>query len=280
MSSENVGMASHVEARPVFQAYFTHVDGTAISRGIIGLGMTGLILFVDHTRVLKVPKLYSLDGHEGEDLDHTRLGNQTNCEIFLNEKAIYERLEHHEGIIHCFKASDDALELAYAKEGDLKTYIETQTEPQLSTKIDWILSLIDTLSYIHSRRVLVDEIALRNIVILDKKLKVTDFGQSILLPMTADMATVDDGAGLNAKIEMLHLGWIFYAIATWQNKRYYYFGCDDPAWPKPEELPAIDSLFCEPIIKKCWTAQYEMVEQLQKEAIALFATVSHVQARH
>ncbi|KAF2253636.1 hypothetical protein BU26DRAFT_528739 [Trematosphaeria pertusa] len=235
--------------------------------------MTGLILLIDDVRVLKVPKLYNLDGYEGQKLDYARLGNEDNCEIFKNEKAIYERLEHHKGIIQCFKASDEALELAYAREGNLETYIETQREPQISTKVDWILSLIDTLSYIHSRGVLVDEIALRNILVLNKDLKLADFGQSVLLPMMADMTT-DDGAGLTVKVEILHLGWVFYAITAWQNSRYYYFESETPSWPMPKELPTADDLFCGIIIKKCWAGEYESVEALQKEAVALFVNLS------
>jgi serine/threonine protein kinase len=138
-------------------------------------------------------------------------------------------------------------------------------------KTNWIMSLIDTISYVHSKRVFVDEIALRNILILDNDPKLADFGQSILLPTTADMKIIHDGAGLNLKIEILHLGWILYAIASWQNRRYYYFESEIPSWPTPEELPATDNLFCGSIIKKCWTGQYETVEALQKEATVLLA---------
>ena len=75
------------------------------------------------------------------------------------------------------------------------------------------MSLIDTLSYVHSRKVFVDEIALRNILVTDEKLKLADFGQSVLLSMDTDMDTVCE-EDLTAKIEILHLGWIIYSIAV------------------------------------------------------------------
>jgi hypothetical protein len=256
---------------PGWKSGYIHVDGSQISHLIIGRGMTGLILLVDDTRVLKILKLYNLACYEDESLEHTRMINQDNCEILKNERAIYERLGQHSGIIQCFNATDEVLELAYAKEGNLLEYIETQNEPPIATKVGWILSLIDTLLHIHARRVLVDEIALRNILVFNSDLKLADFGQSILLPLETERSKMDDGAGLTVKVELLHFGWIFYTISSWKNKRYYYFGHDTPAWRRLEELPSTDDLFFGPIIRKCWTGQFDTTETLRSEATAFFA---------
>ena len=86
--------------------------------------------------------------------------NDINRKNLKNEKSIYRRLGNHNGIISCFKPSDYEIELAFAKQGNLETYIETNPEPYESFKTEWILSLTDTLSYVHSRKVFVDEIAL------------------------------------------------------------------------------------------------------------------------
>jgi hypothetical protein len=50
--------------------------------------------------------------------------NSVNGAALKREKAVYQRLGNHEGIIHCFKASDDGIELVFAKEGDLEAYIK------------------------------------------------------------------------------------------------------------------------------------------------------------
>jgi serine/threonine protein kinase len=249
-----------------FQSGYVHANGSAITHGVIDLGMTGLILKLSETRVLKIPKVLGQlqpDGAMSKLLHYT---NDDNLTIFENERTIYDRLGQHDGIIHCFRASDFELELVYAKDGNLEKYIESQKEPSVSTKLRWILSVISTTSYIHSKRILIDEIALRNVLVFDNDLKFTDFGQSILLPMSADPATLNDGNGLNIKIEILHLGWLFYAIAAWKNERYYYFDSDVPAWPAPEQLPMTEHLLCGNIIAKCWAGKYESVDELHKDA--------------
>lgn len=59
-----------------------------------------------------------------------------------------------------------------------------------------------------------DEIALRNVLVFEDQLKLVYFGQSILLPITADIDTICEN-DLTAKIEILHLGWIIYSVALW-----------------------------------------------------------------
>ncbi|KAH9212236.1 hypothetical protein DL95DRAFT_436861 [Leptodontidium sp. 2 PMI_412] len=190
--------------------------------------MTGRILRLDETRVVKVARVFS---------------------------AIVERLGNYNGIIHCFKASGDGIELAFAKQGDLKRYIEKNTEPHPSLKTEWILSLIDTLSYVHSRS--------------DEELKLADFGQSVLLSMDADVDTVCE-EDLTAKIEILHFGWIIYSVAVWRVHEYYFFTLDPPQWPS-QGLPPLEGLFCGSIIRKCWSGQYVNIGALYKDARGLLA---------
>ncbi|TKA39639.1 hypothetical protein B0A49_13815 [Cryomyces minteri] len=148
---------------------------TRLGRAVVGLGLTGLILYLDEDRVVKVAKTYTLDDFPRHDSGYVEYINDANRESLRREKRIYERLGDHEGIITCFKASDYGIELAFAKQGDLERHIKSDAEPQSSVKIRWILSLTDALSYIHSRRVFVDKIALRNILVIDGELKLSDF---------------------------------------------------------------------------------------------------------
>lgn len=131
-----------------------------------------------------------------------------------------------------------------------------------------ILSLTNTFSYVHSRRVFVDEIALRNFLVIEEQLKLADFGQSILLPLTADVDTVCDN-DLTAQIEILHLGWIIYSIAVWVVHKYYFFDPENLHWPKPQELPEVNNISCGHIIKKCLFRDYVSMDVLNEEAHSL-----------
>jgi serine/threonine protein kinase len=189
------------------------------------MGMTGRILQLDESRVVKVARVFSPDDYSGRARQNMDYSNSINRDTLKREKAIYQRLGNYKGIIHCFNASEDGIELAFAKQGDLETYIERNIEPQEPFKTKWILSLTDTLSYVHSRKVFVDEIALRNILVADGQLKLADFGQSVLLPMEANVDTICE-EDLTARIEIFHLGWIIYSIAGWRVYKYYFYGVD------------------------------------------------------
>ncbi|KAI9777431.1 MAG: hypothetical protein M1816_004721 [Peltula sp. TS41687] len=228
------------------------------SLGVVGLGLASRILYLNEHCVVKVPKTYAVNDFPGRDSDYVECINGANRESLQRERSIYERLGHHKGIITCFKASDFGIELAFAEQGNLEAYIKNNLEPHASLKTEWILSLIETLSFIHSRRVFVDEIALRNILVTNRQLKFSDFGQSYLLPLTADVDTICEN-DLTAKIEILHLGWVIYSIAIWSVHKYYYFEQEDPQWPNPQELPETDHLFWGTIIQNCWNGDYESV---------------------
>ena len=115
-----------------------------------------------------------------------------------------------------------------------------------------------------------DEIALRNILITDDQLKLADFGQSVLLPLDADVDTICEEE-LTAKIEILHLGWIIYSITVWRVHKYYFYGVDPPQWPSQQELPPTEHLFCGTIIKKCWNGEYVSMGALNKDTRDLLA---------
>ncbi|KAI9798614.1 MAG: hypothetical protein M1825_005312 [Sarcosagium campestre] len=238
---------------------------------LIGAGMTGLIHELDDDRVVKLPHTHGPESYP-DHLEEMEYINNCRYETLDLEGRIYERLGPHPGIITCYKTSRHGIELAWAKEGDLERYIKiTAPAPDDALKVNWILSIIEALAYVHSRRVLIDEIALRNILVHDGRLRFVDFGQSYLLPMTADMDSVVEN-DLTVKIEILHLGWIIYSIADWQLHKYYYWSYseeEDPHWPRPEELPSVDHVFCGSIITKCWRGEYINVDALLQDARAL-----------
>ncbi|KAL3439976.1 hypothetical protein BJX65DRAFT_300783 [Aspergillus insuetus] len=210
--------------------------------------MTGLVCYFGESRVVKKPRECQLP-----DPRHTEYMNDIN----------------HDGIIECFRSSSYGIELARA-DGDLEDYIKDHLEPADISKVAWILSLIKTFSYIHFRKVFVDDIALRNILAFDGQLKVADFGQSILLPLDANITTITEN-DLNINIEILHLGWILHFIASWKAHKYYFFDTDEPNLSWPVSFPKVDDVLCDKICEKDWRGEYRSTDDLSIDALELLA---------
>ncbi|KAL4916635.1 kinase-like domain-containing protein [Aspergillus aurantiobrunneus] len=233
----------------------------------IGPGMTGSIFELGKNRVVKKAKQYQT-GHF-RDPEVTEYMSEINQKTLKNENQVLQRLGSHQGIIPCFHISQYGIELALAQ-ADLADYLETYPEPGDAFKSKWILRLIEAFSYVHSRKVFVDDITLRNILVLDGQLKLADFGQSILLPLDADVASINKNH-LTVQIEILHIGWILYSIASWKLHIYYFFGRENPNNCWPESFPNADDVLCGKIIRKCWHGEYASMDHVQDEAHQLFA---------
>ncbi|KAJ0423490.1 kinase-like domain-containing protein [Aspergillus carlsbadensis] len=231
---------------------------------VIAFGMTGMICLAGESRVVKKPKESQLP-----DASQREYMNDMNRQLLANEIEAFKRFGRHEGIIECFQLSQYGIELALAN-GDLEDYINERAEPGNVVKAAWALSLIEAFAHIHSCRVFVDDIALRNILVLDGQVKVTDFGQSILLPLDADITSVTEN-DLNIRIEILHLGWILYSIASWKVHNYYFSTAEEPDLARPVSFPNVDDVLCGEIIEKCWRGEYACTEDLRLEAFGLLA---------
>jgi serine/threonine protein kinase len=140
--------------------------------------------------------------------------------------------------------------------------MQTYPLPSSQFRANWIQLLVDTFSYAHARRVVIQDVALRNILVQDNSLKLSDFGESFLLPLDTNMAQfcVND---TTAQIEILHLGCILYSIAAWREFRYNYF--DTERWPAAGGLPITDGILFASVIRKCWNGEYASLEELQKD---------------
>jgi serine/threonine protein kinase len=237
---------------------------------VIGNGMTGIVLKMGEGRAVKKAKQYQ-PGHlqDREDMEYM---NEINQQILENEIQVFERLGSYKGIIPFFQTSQYGIELALAQ-GNLESYLETYPERENSLKISWMSSLIDTFAHVHSHKVFVDDIALRNILILDEQLKLADFGQSILLPPDIDITSANEN-DLNVQIEILHLGWVLYSIASWRVHKYYFFSPENPdlCWPEPDSFPNVHDVLCGKIIKKCWRGEYASMDNVKDEAHQLLSS--------
>jgi serine/threonine protein kinase len=227
---------------------------------LVGNGSFGFVWRIAKDRVLKAPKLYE------EDLPWAVHSNWVNRMELLREKAVYERLGSHDGIIKCFKALDESIELAFANQGDLEHYVENNPPPPRPLRARWIRSLVDTFNYVHFCRVAVGDVALRNILVHDNSLKLCDFGESYLLPLETDMAQFSENR-VTPQVEILFLGCVLYSIAVWKEFKYDYW--ETERWPEPGELPEMDGIVFASVISKCFNKEYCSMEALQKEVQAV-----------
>ncbi|PYH80536.1 hypothetical protein BO82DRAFT_403321 [Aspergillus uvarum CBS 121591] len=210
--------------------------------------MAGVIHELGQERVVTKAKQHQPG--RTRDLENTEYLNQINRETLQNEVEVYKRLVSPQGIITCYRTSQHGIELARAQAG-LEPYLNEYPEREDASKLRWIISLIESFAYINSCNVFVNDIALHSIMILDEELKVAKFGQSILLPCDADMAAITEN-DLDPTIEILHLGWIIYSIASWHVHKYYFFGPENPDLGWPASFPEVERVLCRSIIMKCW----------------------------
>lgn len=226
------------------------------------MGSYADILRIAPDRVLKKPKIYP-GNHPG--LEHS---NFMNREAMRNEKAAYERLQPpgnvgHKGIIRCVNsnAPNDALELEFANQGNLETYIRDNPIPARDLRVKWITSLADAFADLHSRRVVHGDVALRNILVHDGAVKVCDFGEASVLPLDTDMARFRDEDGTTVRVEMMYLGCVLYSAVAWEEFKYDYFA--EMRLPEKKEVPGTDGVSFGEVIGKCWAGGCASMEELR-----------------
>lgn len=229
--------------------------------GCIAIGWSGEICRIDDFQVVKHPKF-----SPGNTTDNKRFRD-----LITLERAIYERLGDHRGIIKYLGIADmktGAIRLAYAKQGDLLTYIRNHDMPSQSCRDGWIQLLMDTFHHIYCCRVLHQDITLSNILVDNGCLKVIDFANGALFPLDVDMEATCADVPLS-RVDLLCLGCVIYSIATWQVFIYDYF--EKKRWPMPEELPSTSDIPCGDIIKKCWDDKYSTIASLYEDFTAWLA---------
>lgn len=226
---------------------------------LMAIGWSGEICKIDDSRVVKYPKFFPNDPSY----------NEFCRDQIVRESNIYERLGKHEGVIKYPGIADNetgAIKLAYAKQGDLSTYIQNHDIPSQPFRDGWIQSLMETFRYIYDCKVLHQVIKFGNILVDNDTLKVIGFAGGAIFPADADMEAVCAADPLS-RIDLLCLGSIFYSIATWQVFSYDYFEKD--RWPTPDELPVVHKVPWGEIIQKCWDNRYDTVASLSRDVSAL-----------
>ena len=174
-------------------------NGTLLEEPIVGIGRTGLVLRY-HGNVVKIVQAYRNPCASSEEKEIEDIFIEQNDAFLENEKDVYRRLGDHEGIVNIITISDQGIEMAYMENGSLFHYLQAQ-EPRIHLAVSWILKLAETVSYVHSRSVVIGDLTSRN-VLLDKEMSVQlcDFSDAGVMPPCIDMSKVQH-YGLSVKTD-------------------------------------------------------------------------------
>ncbi|KAF7128791.1 hypothetical protein CNMCM5793_003700 [Aspergillus hiratsukae] len=203
---------------------------------------------------------------------------QVNIESLRREQDVYRRLqnsgdERSEGVVRCIGFSNEATQLAYMVNGDLRTYL-AKCRPSQQLQLTWFNEMARTLSYIHDRRVLVADIASRNFLLdSDLSLKICDFSEASLLPLDSDMEAVDDN-GYTAQIDIGLLGAVMYEVVTGNKCEIDLFKDNSPTdgrahWPERKFLPSTQGIWLGWIIDGCWNGEFSNAHSLLQALISI-----------
>jgi serine/threonine protein kinase len=134
---------------------------------------------------------------------------EINIQVIQREQDGYRSLQSSNsqcgGNVNCLGFSKEAIRLVYMAIGDLRKKLATNQSPQ-QPQLSWFREMARTLEYIHNQRLLVADIASRNFLFdSDLMIKFCKFSESSLLPLDANMDTVDDD-GHTTRIDLEFLG--------------------------------------------------------------------------
>ncbi len=255
---------------------FLRLDGNPLDAAIVDLGRSGVVILHCKHNVLKIPKVYRDPNATPDEAEIEEILAEQNYEFLENEKRVYQRLGHHDGVVSWVNLSEDGIEMAYMKKGPLSRYLQTETPPDRLVA-QWIPALAKTISYAHSRNVIIGDIASRNVLLGDDmSVKLCDFTDSALMPPDSDMSQAEDN-GASIKTDMFQFGSLAYEMLTRKPFKYDSFargvenqgesnrgGDWEPGdeWPPAECLPSTQHLVFGQIIFKCWTNGYQNMEEV------------------
>jgi len=237
--------------------YLLQPDGDLLRAPILGRGGTGITVR-DGDAALKLPLKYGLIGPDGTYTEQDDATTEESYECLLREKAVYRRLDHHDDIISCLDLSGVGIRLELMENGNLQDYLTKYQPPDRSRQLAWFRAMTRALIHVHNCRVLAADIATRNFLLsADLDVKLSDFNQSVILPLDTDMEMADDG-GYSIYTDIGQLGTVFYTVVTGQACEFDLFKDlpyepTDAVWPRRKDLPNTENIWIGPIIERCWT---------------------------
>jgi serine/threonine protein kinase len=227
------------------------------------MGLDGFIIHDSPSTVLKIPKLYGrvLPNWTMEPEPENQYANDLS-----GEKAIYERLDGVPGIARYLGATKDGLLLEYYGNGNLEDYMESNPLPEWQQRMDWILQVIDVYAACHARRVLVFDIALRNLLLADDlTIRAIDFANSSLHPLE-ETGELEGPDGYTSMIDVLHVTNIVYSLSVWKKSQVDCVQMDE--WPSAEQVPSTIDLPLGSVIALSWSRQFKTLYELRDAVVS------------
>ena len=232
-----------------------HPDGTPLQGPVLGFGRTGVVVQRE-CHAVKFPLKHGTAGISQDLKERLEIDADIAYESIEREKEVYRRLGSYDGIVSCFDLSGAGIEMALMAHGNLHDYLRQNTISN-SIRLTWFQDMARTLVYIHDRRVIVADIATRNFL-LDSNLsvKISDFTESSILPLTVNMQIVDD-FGDSIFTDIGQLGAVMYEVITGKACKFDLFknqpsGPATATWPDREDLPSTENIWLGYIIETCW----------------------------
>ena len=247
--------------------YYLKPDGTKLrsTEDFIGNGSHALVIR-QGDYALKIPKVTVTVSEKlsTNDLEDEEYINDLHRKCLELEKDVYRRANDCSGIAKCIDISDRGILLELYDQGNLEDYIKHRPEISAIRKRKWMYSLIQTLHHLHCLKVLVSDLALRNLLLDGQtRLKMVDFGEAAVFPIDADLDTVNDG-GMTAQVDIFQLGCLLYSIAAC-TKFERDLACEGFLRPCLSDMHPLDDVHLAGLIQKCWSGQYINMHQLYQE---------------
>ncbi|KAL8964447.1 MAG: hypothetical protein Q9183_004441 [Haloplaca sp. 2 TL-2023] len=243
-----------------------HPDGSVCrvkNDDLIGNGTFGIV--IRHGEyALKIPRIDRAEGlSEREAYDETYNNNHHRA-CFETEKAVYQRVGAHPGIAEVISITDKGILMILYQRKDLERFINNNDQPHAVRLAEWIKTVVGTVCYLHQQKVLLDDIALRNLLVADDwSLKMIDFGNCEILPRDTDMARAGD-KHCNLQADIFYLGCLIYSIVTWQKFDVNLWMLDCKL-PPLQDLPKTAHILFGELIKKCWQGEYVQTEDTKSD---------------
>ncbi|TQV93194.1 protein kinase [Cordyceps javanica] len=251
---------------------FMDAQGNTIpGEQVLGSGGSAVVILQDGVAI-KAPLRYPWS---------TPYDVQSSIDSIRREQDVYRRLQQPQpppaladdarasGVVRCVRFAPEAIHLEHMPNGDLKAYL-AKTRPSPELQLRWCLEMARALDYVHERRVLVADVASRNLLLdAGLSLKLCDFSEASLLPSDTDMSVADD-KGYTAQVDVGLLGAVMYEVATGTRCAIDLYKDNEPAdgrayWPAREDLPDTRGLaLLGPIIDGCWTGRFPSAGHLTR----------------
>lgn len=180
-----------------------------------------------------------------------------------NERKIYEHLGVHDGLItyHGYDEDSGSIQLDCASDGDLTDFLNNNPKPDEKTRSEMVRHLVNTLRFIYSRNVVIQDIKTDNVLMHHGTPKICDFTEAILYSPGGKTQDVSPTEGL--KIDLLGIGCVIWSISAWEIFNYDFY--DERRWPTSNDLRQTTNVKFGSVIENCWYGKYTSIEDFQND---------------